>query len=305
MSGTQREPSVITKQTTFILGAGASLPYGFPLGNGLVNQILTNNEVQIQLHRTESFSKDEVAEFLDSLDGCQLLTIDRWLAKNPRMRSIGRAAIAAAIIHCERHARLAPQERDVDRWFPVLWDTMQHSVDRCLDIRNNAVGFITYNYDRSLEAMLFRAIRNTFTADSAPDHHQAFAKFPIIHIHGQVAPFLDGHADTFGKLDGRFHIARGAECISVPCEVDDGCDALSRAKDLLLVSDRVVFLGYGYHQESLQALNLWRIQELRKFGIAGTGIGLTEGKYTYLRQFGFRPEDANCSMLLRDLLNPP
>ena len=73
---------MITIPTVFIIGAGASAEYGFPLGHGLVQNIVAGTAPQgglsVELLRA-GFTKDELNEFNRKLRGADPLSIDTFL----------------------------------------------------------------------------------------------------------------------------------------------------------------------------------------------------------------------------------
>lgn len=63
---------MITKPTVFILGAGASYSFGYPLGKNLVEIILKNfdpdsSENTIELFKGLGFSEDDILSFWNQL----------------------------------------------------------------------------------------------------------------------------------------------------------------------------------------------------------------------------------------------
>ena len=101
------------------------------------------------------------------------MTIDSFLAENPKFRDIGKAAIAHFLIACENERNLSSSIRHEkkneraafleDSWYQFLWNQM-------LDIRllteedtRDQFYFITFNYDRSLEHFLYKAMSARFT----------------------------------------------------------------------------------------------------------------------------------------------
>lgn len=96
--------TTITKPTVFILGAGASYNFGYPLGKNLVEIILknfdpANSKNGIEIFKGLGFSVEEIADFRNELRRSASPSIDTFL--EPRKedeRYLGKLAIAFALI---------------------------------------------------------------------------------------------------------------------------------------------------------------------------------------------------------------
>ena len=124
---------MIRKETVFILGAGASWHYGYPTGEGLVENVIkiairfrdhcnwrlkssnmpvqyvpnyVNARIDNNLGVTGARNgwttvRDECQLLIDRLIAVRPLVIDYFLAWNEGLRPIGKLMIAAAILECE------------------------------------------------------------------------------------------------------------------------------------------------------------------------------------------------------------
>ena len=88
---------MIEPSTVFILGAGASKPYGFPLGVELRQQILqahsSPNTDQFKLLQACGYESGQITRFHDDLHDALHDTIDDFLSDRPTYRDIGSHAI--------------------------------------------------------------------------------------------------------------------------------------------------------------------------------------------------------------------
>jgi hypothetical protein len=127
----------LTKSTVLILGAGASMPYGFPSGDELKERIISSLEsfpkragpaTQLEnLMHESGIDADHVEEFRDELAGALHITIDRFLQNRPNFEGIGKLAIAATLIPFEHDsiiplfspwkARPETQARSAEGWY--------------------------------------------------------------------------------------------------------------------------------------------------------------------------------------------
>ena len=82
---------MFNKNTVLILGAGASAPYGFPLGTGLVDALMTGPERQAADIIADHFGhgEREIAEFKLSLGRSMLGSIDQFLSDHPDLVALG------------------------------------------------------------------------------------------------------------------------------------------------------------------------------------------------------------------------
>lgn len=73
---------MITRKVVLILGAGASMPFGFPSGSGLMTEIIDgltgNSEMQSQV-RGAGFKAEEIAGFRDALKNSGRKSVDAFL----------------------------------------------------------------------------------------------------------------------------------------------------------------------------------------------------------------------------------
>ena len=94
---------MIKAPTVFVLGAGASAPYGFPLGRTLMSEIVRKlrkagdfrDQVQACAPHTD------MARFTSRLSASGRSSIDLFLEKRPDLLEIGKAAIVRALVPYE------------------------------------------------------------------------------------------------------------------------------------------------------------------------------------------------------------
>ena len=152
---------MITKPTVFILGAGASVSFGYPTGKSLIEIILKNfdqNNVDNVISNFEGlgFSLEEILSFRDELRHSAAPSIDSFL--EPRIeeeRYLGKLAITNALIPFENIDPLFSP----DSWYTLFFNMLNSKFD---DFEKNKISFITFNYDRSLEQFLMTTLKNRF-----------------------------------------------------------------------------------------------------------------------------------------------
>lgn len=191
---------MITKRTVLILGAGASVPYGFPTGRRLVLQITGELEpgrdsgIRKTL-RTRSFHDEDITEFREALLNSNQPSVDAFIENRPEFTDIGKNAIPIQLIGDEN---LHPLTRtDTLQWSEYLWNQLGTRKQEFL-ISNLSV--ITFNYDRSLEYFLFRSLQNAFDLSVDEASQDLRSTIPIIHVYGQLGQpeFFDEERAAWG-----------------------------------------------------------------------------------------------------------
>src|SRR5688572_26655819 len=151
------------QDAVFILGAGASRPFHFPVGSELRELIINESHPAV----TEKFPAAEIKKFKDDLRASMALSIDTFLQRcedtgRPLAAEIGVASIAAALLPREQLSMDAGHDWYAQLFGDVLLDRIV-PMDRRLQI-------LTFNYDRSLEYFFlkgFMGAENLYSAEAA------------------------------------------------------------------------------------------------------------------------------------------
>lgn len=252
---------MIKTPTVFVLGAGASYGYGFPLGERLVKQIGSHTRAA-----ETSFSKAMVASGVDSADvlrfngnlrGADLSSIDAFLESNrAEFVRVGKAAIALVIllaeVTCVENGRLVENPPE-DNWLKYVWNVARAGCD-AHTLPDNRVSFITFNYDRVLETYLSGVIRSAFNLTSEEAVALRAKAFPIVHLHGQVSGVEFG-AKPEAFLNERLdEIATGIRVVHDAVPVGDS--VFEEAQDMIGRAELICCLGFGYHPTNIKRLRL-------------------------------------------------
>ncbi len=175
---------MITRSTVLVLGAGASIPYGFPSGRALLMSIYrATRQSDSSLVRclTElGFRSEEIQTFGEELFLSMQPSVDAFLERRGEFMAIGKAAIACELIPCERPERL--QRSDAVEWYEYLF--VQLNADS-VGFRMNKLAVITFNYDRSLEAFMVSALQHSLGVPEC-EAAEILGHMPIVHVHGQL-----------------------------------------------------------------------------------------------------------------------
>jgi hypothetical protein len=289
---------MIRTPTTFIIGAGASKAYGLPVGVELLEkaQSLTNRSTVYQWIVKAKIVPNMTAldAVLDDLRQHPAPSIDAFLESrqdDDQTMRVGRALIAALLAESilaarDSDAAWCAHEPKAD-WICTLVDKMRAGAPSCkqfVEENRKALRFVTFNFDRLVEARLGVALRSIYRGriDEA-EVAEAVSRFEIIHVHGELPQFPSGpisYGDwgfsepwLFWLLDAMTHIR------VILDDIDP--ETLARAREGIDRAQVVCFLGFAYATE-----NLWGRLDLphrlaergRLVSIFGSAKGLRAGE---------------------------
>ena len=164
------------KSTIFILGAGASWPYGYPTASGLRENIIHQYQDVIEemgsLMNLKKQSISDTVELLKTIvskfDLSNTNSIDLFLTRNSETVDIklGKQLIWLFIMWFERRSKLSSQIKESDEdWYYEFFNELTGDITSKNDLNSlpeEKIVFITFNYDRSLENYLFLSLKTLF-----------------------------------------------------------------------------------------------------------------------------------------------
>ncbi len=100
---------MLTEPTVIVLGAGASCPFGYPLGKELVRLVIhalggANNSVYKTLRNLGNTDED-ISRFRYSLQYSASFSVDAFLEHNREFEQMGKAAMALILKSFEKLGR--------------------------------------------------------------------------------------------------------------------------------------------------------------------------------------------------------
>jgi hypothetical protein len=285
---------MIDTPTLFILGAGASKPYGYPTGAELRADIVNNFSADIKNIAGDKINTslsvelaiEQVDNFVKCFSKSSLKSIDKYLALNPDHSYIGKIAITRSIL---KHEMLSVFRENVDNanedWYTYLYNYMTDGFTKPEDYKHfceNKVAFITFNYDRSLEYFLYDSFFHSFNQKEVDmrKYIDGLIPFPIIHVYDTVgalnlSDWFSHSIDYQGRFNNFSSIEARSKDIRVIGEDRAGEEMRKQVKKLLVDYKRIFFLGFSYAQENLDAIDL--PNEINEnWNIFGTAKGMTE-----------------------------
>ncbi len=311
---------MITTPTVFVLGAGTSIPYGFPSGKGLVDHICEAtrerntylpsipddsryliSRKQVKKILIKTFGEKDTRNFGNTLFSSQQLSIDAFLEHRPEFAEIGKLAISLLILRKEMNEDLFGLNNRSKGCYQYLFSKLNTNWE---DFKQNRVGFISFNYDRSLEHFLFTSLQHTYNKLDSECADQ-LSQIPIIHVHGSLGnlQWQDMDGVPYGtirkstslnrfKFNTKLGVA-AAEQIRVYAE-NQSAEEFQKAFQLLSQAENIYFLGFSYHQSNMARLNLTSIPKIinlrtklanittmapiQMTHLKGSGFGMEEGE---------------------------
>jgi hypothetical protein len=225
--------------------------------------------------------------------------VDAFLEHRPDLVEIGKAAIAAALIPYEHHNHLFFDLTRAGRWYGHLFEQMACEEKRWC---RNALTVITYNYDRSLEYFLAKALSRSFDR-SETTARNIVESIPILHLHGQLGAIgveLGCRPYDVDCSPERIEIA--AAGIRIVSEASPDTEEFHLARAALKNAERIYILGFGYNQVNLERLQRGSFPQGKFF--VGTCYGMLEGeqqeaKGWFQGGFALSPSDFTITETLR------
>lgn len=273
------------QDTLIIVGAGGSVPHGFPNGEGLVGRILgSHRDGVINMADELGHSPKHTGHFCNSLRDSLSMSVDAFLETRTEFLDVGRIAIAFALLGNENPEYVLRPMYD-EGWYHLLFEAM-HSPERIEDFGRRIRGILTFNYDRSLEFAIQTAFRSAW--DPTPEQFRdAFRRVPVLHLYGSLGPPLE-----LWDPDHRFKpdidpasVKRAADGIRIIHDenaVDD--KVFQEAGTLIARCNNIAFIGFGFNRTNVQRLFSrydLPVPNTQKKNIYATVHGLTESQVNW------------------------
>ena len=276
---------VIRTPTVFVLGAGASKDFEFPLGFELVHNVIDGLRKDKHargefLKMMIEFGEAALDDFLKTMDASSQNSVDAFLEHRRAYMEIGKAAMSMMLIKREREHELYRERDPFKHWMRYLLHQIRGQDFE--EFWENKISFVTFNYDRSLEYFLHRALTDSY--DKPPDYiwERMQKEIPIVHVHGRLGHFPwegSGGRDYTPQVtvEGLHLCIKDIKIMHEGAEV--ATPEFDRAKKLLAEARRVRFLGVGFNNLNMQRLGVMSLGD----GLAeATCVGLSAREHKQL-----------------------
>jgi hypothetical protein len=179
------------------------------------------------------------------------------------------------------------------------------------EFSQNEVGFITYNYDRTLEQFLHTSLMNTYDKDEA-SCAAILNGLPIIHLHGRLGylPWQGRKMSVPFPLGASMNPLVIEECQKeiriVHEDIADRDIEFKNARELLRNGIRIYFMGFGYASQNVERLKYAEVATPQE--AQGTAQGLTrreegEARALFMGKPITLQRGYNCYDFLRESVN--
>lgn len=290
------DPVSAEKSLVLVLGAGASAEVKFPLGDKLKDEIAnalhfviglgnvrkptTGDETIWQALNAIGRKSDDGNRELNALltrarhiyDAMPLATsIDNFIdchRADTRIATCGKLGIARRILDAERHSALyvdrTKAHSDIDfleireTWLNLFFRLLvENCQSKDIEARLATVGIITFNYDRSVEHFLHRALQ-IYYRESPEWAANALKAMAIHHPYGTVGPlpWVGGAgALEFGDVIHHVALLGAANQILTFSEGTNADESgIKKVRGLIAGAKRIAFLGFAYHPLNMEVL---------------------------------------------------
>lgn len=316
----------IEKSTLFILGAGSAKEYGYPTGDGLIEDIKNNFSNYLNaLKEQKSFNNtdkeidqliEEAAKFKEDLEKAKPISIDSYLTTMPKYRSIGVRLVCLSILHAEwrscQNGIVKAFQSDSDDWMPLLFgkireDFYHHDLSH---LSKSNVQVLTFNYDRLLESHFHHYITHNFQETSNNDVDRLLK---VRHVYGSIRSEIT-YSD-FGKLAKYNEMVQTAEKLAIMySDRKSITDIIPKYSEWINGFQQIFILGFGFDKFNLDKLALSRYMKNDRAQFFATLLTDKEHiKARIKRKFAsenLKPgnkvtfEECNCSKLIEKHLLP-
>ena len=253
--------------TVFILGAGASKPYGFPTAEELKNDICSNYYNLIRSLNPEA-NITQLENFINLFSKSGEISIDSFLARYeeiPEFKHIimhGKMSIFLSISNSEKKAiekniifKRLRKEKDDDDWYSWLYRKMRPLRD-IEKFKNNKVAFISFNYDRSLEYAFYSYLSNSFNYVNEKVIIEQLKSIPIIHAYGKLGDLFPNEPNYF-PFGGEFKVFELTRLsTNIKTIHERSLVRNDEINNILQKAQRVFILGLGFAPENVEYINI-------------------------------------------------
>lgn len=246
-------------RTAFILGAGASKPYGFPTAYELKQLVLGDavGDFSSWADRkrgqyryrwshwlTENLPSNIpdaafLKEFQKRFGTSDVDSIDKFVFQHESHAETAKHLIALILLECECRATR------IGDWYARLWN------DVVIPRPDETHHFFTFNYDRSLE-QYFDQVTNSYFKDDE-NGKEVRSRIRVHHIYGCLGPLCGSdNAVSYGSNNPKAIELASKQIRLIPPR----STSQDWPRDALVEFDRLVFLGFGFDELNMNALGI-------------------------------------------------
>ena len=261
------EAKVITRPTTFVVGAGASKDYGLPTSGELrmaANNLTPKNTAYQLILRANLCTPEQLNKILDDLRSQGTTSIDEFLfarQDDEVTMKVGRALIALLLANHFHKVKLPNTLGLRLDWLGYIIGKMQSGAPDCEAFAqgNDKVRFVTFNFDSIIEDRLEKAIFDLYRGAAKARLQKTVEALhgQIIHVHGKLplAPHPYPQFKLVNVSEWIHWLSHAPSQIRVVLdEIDE--NTLAVTQRAVKRSEALCFLGFAYAKDNLTRLGL-------------------------------------------------
>ena len=293
-------------KTTLVIGAGASVPYGFPTGAALIRNIVTRAK-SVSAESPLSQQYRDLAAALEA-SGCN--SIDAFLQYRTEYIPVGKLLIALEIYESESRSDVNLFESSKTDWIRILFNQILENP--------NTIKIVSFNYDRVFQHKLLTMCEaRKFASDKTTD---ILRRSEVVHAHGRLMhlpmekvflnlpeqrrSFYDGYGLFFQSADAtkiEYLDQRKNDIVNGFKIIGESIQNIEATQDAIAWAERVIFLGFGFHRENLNSLGIMARGGASKI-LVGTALGMTKNAWDDVERTlpGIKLFNTDCASLLND-----
>lgn len=278
----------------FILGAGASVPYGYPTANQLRQKIVRGN-VDVISYTYRNLENQNKIDYnwwenrwkplIDQFDKSNTESIDLFLTRNRNKidTDLGVLLILYFLSWYESRYKIIRFDKD---WYFAFFNELTREVtqkEQLYLLVKSPIQIITFNYDRSLEYFLYTSLVNSFTLDSDEARTIYNMLFSVYHVYGKIADldWQDAKGISYGDND----LFKNGDLLSknVNLIYDDRNHIPDNIKTLIYNANQIFVLGFGFAKANIDKLDLKNLLQ-EKHKLFATGLNLFDSQIIQIKQ---------------------
>jgi hypothetical protein len=274
--------------TVFVIGAGAGVDVGMPLGDQLsriigeklriefregnrqtggdelimeaIRKHAAANQQNPNLYRQAAFSVAGGIAYSRSIDSYLHAHKD-----NKPLQVCGKLAIAQTILEHEKRSALVVQKRHEFRdatkvngsWLRDFVYGLQERIvvnENLGDIFKHLT-IVNFNYDRCVEHFLFHAIQ-AWSLKNEQEIAELMKGLNIYHPYGSVGdlPWQSGEGIEFGSEANEFRLLESSSRIRTFNEEVEDKTKIEEIRKAIATANRVIFLGFHFHPQNMDLI---------------------------------------------------
>lgn len=266
--------------TTFVIGAGTSIPFGMPSGFDLLKKICQSdcdldqtrypfftNAANTCLHPYTKIPHDE---FREKLRTSSFDSVDRFIQDNEEYVKYAKACISHLLLQAERNAAFhctdALYQKVNQNAFRRLWNAMGQSGDVSKEIYRHR--FVTFNYDRLLEHFVYTSLRQGqgFSHEDAMD---VVKDLDIVHVYGSLGEYEGETINHYSdKVQGAYNasthsFSQSVKSLNLLLTDRASNENSERVTQHFRDAPNVVVLGFGFEYTNCQYLRNCYLESLK------------------------------------------